>query len=98
MNVNINAVKFKADQKLEDFINEKVQKLSNAHDHIIGAEVMLRVEEDEKHENKVAEIKIIVSGYDAFAKKQARSFEEATDNALDAIRKQLVKQKEMQRG
>jgi ribosome-associated translation inhibitor RaiA len=45
--------------------------------------------------NKVSELKISIpaNGY-LFAKKQADTFEEATDLAIDAVRKQLDKYKE----
>lgn len=94
MKVNINAVKFKTDQKLEDFINEKVEKLSGVYDGIIGSEVTLKLDNAEIHDNKVAEIRLLIKGNDLFAKKQCTTFEEATDTAIDALRKQLDKYKE----
>lgn len=94
MKVSINAVKFKTDKKLESFINEKVEKLSGVYDGIIGSEVTLKVENTESQENKVAEIRLLIKGNDLFAKKQSATFEEATDTAVDALRKQLDKHKE----
>ncbi|PIF05591.1 MAG: ribosomal subunit interface protein [Draconibacterium sp.] len=95
MNVKINSVHFDADQKLIDFVNKKVEKLNTFFDGIIGAEVMLKVIKPESAKNKVSEVKVSIptSGY-LFAKKQADTFEEATDLAIDAIRKQLGKYKE----
>ncbi len=93
MNVSINAVKFKADRKLEDFINDKVSKLGGIYDGIIGGEVTLKVDNVETPENKIAEIRLIIKGNDLFAKKQSKSFEEATDLAVDALRKQLGRHK-----
>jgi putative sigma-54 modulation protein len=98
MKVNINSVHFKTDKKLDSFITEKVEKLSDLYDGIIGSEVTLRVNNNEDHENKIAEIRLLVPGNDLFAKKQSKSFEEATDIAVDALRKQLSKHKEKQRG
>ncbi|MFN8134568.1 MAG: ribosome-associated translation inhibitor RaiA [Bacteroidales bacterium] len=98
MKVNINSVHFKTDKKLDSFITEKVEKLSDLYDGIIGSEVTLRVNNNEDHENKIAEIRLLVPGNDLFAKKQCKSFEEATDIAVDALRKQLTKHKEKQRG
>jgi putative sigma-54 modulation protein len=98
MKVNINSVHFKTDKKLDSFITEKVEKLSDLYDGIIGSEVTLRVNNSEDHENKIAEIRLLVPGNDLFAKKQSKSFEEATDIAVDALRKQLSKHKEKQRG
>ena len=98
MKVNINSVHFKTDKQLDSFITEKVEKLSDLYDGIIGSEVTLRVNNSEDHENKIAEIRLLVPGNDLFAKKQSKSFEEATDIAVDALRKQLNKHKEKQRG
>jgi putative sigma-54 modulation protein len=98
MKVNINSVHFKTDKRLDSFITEKVEKLSDLYDGIIGSEVTLRVNNNEDHENKIAEIRLLVPGNDLFAKKQCKSFEEATDIAVDALRKQLAKHKEKQRG
>ncbi|MBK6347366.1 MAG: ribosome-associated translation inhibitor RaiA [Bacteroidales bacterium] len=94
MKVSINAVKFRTDKKLESFINEKVEKLSGVYDGIIGSEVTLKLDNAETHDNKVAEIRLLIKGNDLFAKKQSTTFEEATDTAIEALRKQLDKHKE----
>ncbi|MCR4737110.1 MAG: ribosome-associated translation inhibitor RaiA [Bacteroidales bacterium] len=94
MTINISSVHFKTDQKLEDFINEKVEKLNKVHDGIIGAEVTLKLENTEAPENKTADIRIKIRGNDAIASKTAKSFEEATDLSVDALKKQLQKIKE----
>jgi putative sigma-54 modulation protein len=95
MEIIINSVHFNADKKLLDFVNKKVGKLDTFFDGIISAEITLRVLKPETVRNKISEVKlsIPVNGY-LFAKKQADTFEEATDLAVDAIRKQLGKFKE----
>jgi len=98
MNVQINAVKFKADKKLEDFIQNKVNKLTQFYDGVIGSEVTLKVDANEKPENKITEIRLKIPGNDLFAKKQTDSFEESTDIAVEALRRQLKKHKEKVRG
>ena len=47
MTINISSVHFKTDQKLEEFINEKVEKLNKIHEGIIGADVTLKLENTE---------------------------------------------------
>ena len=94
MKININSVHFKADQKLETFITEKVEKLNKLHDGILGAEVALKLENTEAPENKTVDIRMNIRGNDARAGKTAKSFEEATDLAVDALKKQLQKTKE----
>ncbi|MDL2227655.1 HPF/RaiA family ribosome-associated protein [Bacteroidales bacterium OttesenSCG-928-K03] len=92
--ININAVGFKADAKLEDFIEKKVSKLTNLYDRVLGVEVILKLDAKEKVENKISEIRFLVPGEDIFAKKQCNSFEESIDENLEAIRKQLIKHKQ----
>ena len=61
---------------------------------IINAEVFLRLDKDKEKENKITEIKLNVPGKELFAKRQTKSFEESTDEAIEALRKQLLKEKE----
>ena len=98
MNIRINAVKFVADAKLEEFIEKKVSKLARYSDDIINAEVFLKLENTPDLENKVVEIKIDIPGNDLFARKQSKSFEESTDVVVDALKQQLLKHKEKLRG
>ncbi len=98
MDIKIHSIRFDADKKLIDFINNKVKKLIQFYDNIIGAEVFLRVEKDQSTENKLAEIRLDIPGNDIFAKKKTKSFEESVDNCIDAIKRQLTKHKEKQRG
>lgn len=99
MNIKIQSVKFDADKKLIDYIESKVGKLNQVADDILGAEVILRVDNSDNNENKMAEIRIdIPHGSDIFAKKQCKTFEESIDLASVALRRQLKKFKEKQRG
>jgi putative sigma-54 modulation protein len=98
MNIKINSVHFKADGKLETFIKDKLQKMLSFYEGIINSEVILKLVNTESRDNKMVEIRLVIRGYDLFAKKQARSFEEATDQATEALKKQLIKHKEKIRG
>jgi len=98
MDINIHSIHFDADKKLINFIENKVNKLIQFYDNIIGAEVFLRLENDQSTENKVAEIRLDIPGSDIFAKKRSKSFEESVDNVIEALRKQIMKHKEKQRG
>ena len=94
MKITINSVKFKTDKRLEDFILDKVNKLSSHYNGVINSEVTLKLDNAEDHNNKVAEIKLLISGSELFAKKQSKTFEESVDHVVDALRTQLIKQKE----
>ena len=98
MDIKIHSIRFDADKKLVDFINNKVKKLIQFYDNIIGVEIFLRLEKDQGAENKLAEIRLDIPGSDIFAKKKSKSFEESVDNSIEAIKRQLTKHKEKQRG
>lgn len=93
MQVNINSVHFKADKKLLAFINEKVEKLSNFYEDVIGTDITLKLENSEFPDNKIAEIRLYIRGNDLYAKKQSKTFEEAADTAVDALKRQISKHK-----
>ena len=44
--------------------------------------------------NKITEIKLLVPGKELFAKRKCKSFEEAADETIDALKKQIIKEKE----
>ena len=98
MKVKVQSIHFDADRKLLDFVEDKVDKLSHYYEAIIGTEVFLRLDKSDAGDNKSAEIKISTPGKVLFAKEQCKTFEEATDNAIEALRKQITKHKEKQRG
>lgn len=93
MDFKVNAVHFTADQKLVDFIHDKVKKLELMNDNIISSEIYLKLDANGSVENKIAEVKIHLPGSELFAKKQCKSFEEAADLAVQALKKQVEKHK-----
>jgi len=97
MNISIKSIHFSADRKLEELIQNKINKLTQFHDSIIGANVYLRLEKSQDLENKITEIKLDIPGTELFAKKQSNSFEKSTDSTVEALRRQLKKFKEKQR-
>jgi putative sigma-54 modulation protein len=75
--------------KLEEFIKEKVSKFPNLFEGVLGCDVILKLDQASNNENKIAEIRVLIPGNDLFAKKQAKSFEEAVDNSVDALKRQI---------
>ena len=93
MSTKVHSVHFDADIKLVDFINSKVSKLSQFFDNIVTSEVFLRLDKAQDKSSKIAEVRILLPGKELFAKKQSRTFEEATDLAVEALRRQVRKYK-----
>jgi len=98
MNIQIHSVRFDADKKLIDFVNQKLGKLTQYGEDIVNCEVYLRLDKDSTRENKISEIKLDVSGGPLFARRQSKTFEEATDGAVSALKKQITKHKQKKRG
>ncbi len=98
MNVQIHSVRFTADKKLIDFVNQKLEKLTLIGDGIVNAEVYLRLDKDQERENKISEIRLELPGGPLFARKQSKTFEEATDQAIDALKRQITRYKQKKRG
>jgi putative sigma-54 modulation protein len=94
MKITVQSIHFTADRKLLDFIQKKVDKLDTFYDQIVSAEVYLKLENVEDEANKITEIKLLLPGNQIFAKEQCKSFEEATDLAVECLRKQIEKHKQ----
>ena len=93
MKLQMHSINFEPKANLLDFVQRKVSKLETFHDHIVDAEVYLKLN-NEGIQNKTVEIKINIPGNQVFAKEQAKSFEEATDLTTEALRRQIKKYKE----
>lgn len=94
MNTTINTVKFKADSKLEKFVNEKVAKIDRLIDNATKCEVILKVDKPESDNNKIAEISLSLPGQTLFNSKQANTFEEAVADCVDSMKPMIDKYKE----
>lgn len=90
MKFQVHSIHFDADRKLIGFIQRKMTKLERFYDRMVDGEVFLRLN-NERFENKTVEIKLNVPGHRLFATEKARTFEEATDLATNALRMQLTK-------
>ena len=93
MNIQIQSVNFSLDSTLKSFINNKVLKLVAIDDNAIKADAYLKIDKPESYDNKIVEFKLHSSEGEFFAKKQSNSFEESTDLVVQALRKQILKNK-----
>ena len=97
MKVTIKAIRFDATAKLEQFIQKKVTKLEQYSDDITVVDVSLKVIKPEAPDNKEVLMKALIPNNELVATKIADTFEEAVDNAIEALIRQLVKTKEKAR-
>lgn len=93
MKIYIRYIDMDTDERLNEFIQKKVDKLETFYDRIVEGEIFLKRSNNNTVENAVAELKINVPGNSLFAKEQEKSFEAAVDACVEAVRKQLKKVK-----
>jgi len=94
MKVHTQSLHFSADAKLIDFIEKKLGKLEQFFDHIIEANVSLKLENSGKVKDKIAEIKISIPGTVLYVKESSKTFEASVDSASASLKRQLIKYKE----
>jgi ribosomal subunit interface protein len=98
MNIKIQSIKFDADQKLIDYVNAKLAKVDKFFEGIIGAEVFLKLGNSTDPANKVVEVKLLIPGNDLFVERAGKKFEEALDECVEVLKRQVNRQKEKMRG
>ena len=97
MKVFTQSVNFNADKDLLNFVKEKFLTLTKFHDKIIDAEIFLKVFNTSDKENKRTEVKINIPGRELIIKREAKTFEEGVNSAVDNLKRQLKRSKEKQR-
>lgn len=97
MEIRIKSIHFDATEKLQEFINKKVEKLQKSYEDIQKVEVQLKVEKPAAALNKTTSLTVIAPGNTLFVEKTCDTFEEGVDLCLDAMKVQLTKFKEKQR-
>ena len=94
MRVYTESVQFKADQKLIQYIEKRLNKMDQFFDRIIEARVTLKLENSGQIKDKIAEVRLSVPGDQLIAKEASKTFEASVDNAASALKRQLIKYKE----
>ena len=94
MKVHTQSVNFHADQKLINFIQERMDTLDLFFDKIIKSNVYLKIENTSQKENKIFEVQLSIPGDVIVVKKVSKTFEEGLDTALHSLERQLKKRKE----
>ena len=107
MKINVQSIKFDADQKLLDFIDKKVGKLEKFFDNIISCDVALTVQPDH---GKTVKVRLGIPGddliiertaptfEDAVVERTAPTFEDAVVDCVDVLQDQIKKMKEKRFG
>lgn len=97
MEIRIQSVHMPTPKGLEEFIQKKLDRVTRFDENISDAEVIVKEVKGEDNRTKSVSIRLNRPGADYFADKLATSFEEAVDNCIDALKKQIEKAKEAHR-
>lgn len=97
MDIQIQSDGFTAAEELRGFISKRLEKLETFHDKIISSDVYLKLGPPRQVREKSTDIKMNIPGATLFASEKAKTFEEATDMAVESLRRQLKKTKEKQK-
>ena len=98
MDIKIQSIHFDATEKLQSFIEKKLEKVGKACDDARKAEVVLKVLKPETAKNKQTSIKLPLKGTELFVEKTCDTFEEGVDLCVDSLLRQVEKYKEKQKG
>ncbi len=95
MNISVKSFHFHADEKLIEYVDQKLSRLNRYFDRAVEAEVHLKLQDTggPVHE-KIAEVKIHVPGGWMMDKRSGRTFEAAISASADALKRQLTRYKE----
>lgn len=97
MKVSVQTPNFAAKEDLLVFVEKKLSKLEQFYDRIIFADVFMKLLPSSEKENKSVEILLSIPGDDIMVKKEAKTFEQAVDENVRTLERQLKKRKQKEK-
>src|SRR4051812_46963803 len=97
MKTQIQSIHFDASEKLKSFIQKKINKVDKIYNQIESCNIILKLEKNDRAQNKVVEIDMFIPSHHLFVRDQSETFETAMDRALEEIESQLHKHKDKMR-
>ena len=94
MKLTIKAVNFDMAEKLEKYIDKKTKRYDKLLGEDAEMEIRMTVVKRETALNKETKVRVMGLGTELFASDTRDTFEEGIDQVLDAINRQIEKQKE----
>ena len=95
MAVNFEYVDVNVSETLNAFTTEKLNKLFNRYEFIVGADVFFKKDKNEPVNNAVCNIRLSLPGPRLFATSNEKKYEVAVRQTLDDLERQLKKRKEV---
>lgn len=95
MDTNYNYVHVKASERLEEYTNEKLDKLKERYEFLVSADVYFKTEKSASNDQgRVCEIQLSLPGPQIFASSNEENFDMAVSKTINDLKKQLQKKKE----
>ena len=93
LKTNIESLHFTPQEKLNDFINEKLFELEQVNPMIITGQICLKQNHLKAVDTKICELTLEIPGNTLYTKKQCATFEEAIIQAIETIEQELTNHK-----
>lgn len=95
MKISVKSLHFSADSKLVEYVEKKLNRLNRYFERSVDAEVHLKLQDTgSRVQDKITEIRLHVPGGWLMDKKTGKTFEEAVDQSVDTLKRQLLRHKE----
>lgn len=94
MNIRTQSVHFTADQKLIDYLEERLIQLNKYIEDIIDVAVILKLENSGQVRDKIVEVNVKVPGQIFVAHGSKKTFEAAIDEVQKTLKRQVKRHKE----
>lgn len=95
MTVNFRYVNVDVSETLNTFTEEKLSKLFNRYEFLIGATVRFKQDENNHDKGKICDIELSLPGPRIFATSDESNYEVAVRETISDLDKQLKKRKEI---
>jgi len=95
MSVNFQYVDVDVSETLSAFTEDKLNKLFNRYEFIVGADVFFKKDNNEPEDNKICNIRLSLPGPRLFATSNKKQYEVAVRETISDLERQLKKRKEV---
>ena len=97
MELKIQAIHFDATEKLQAFIEKKMQRFAKRNEDVTKVEFTLKVVKPETNLNKQVSVQASLPGDTLYAEKNCDTFEDAVLQCIESLDRPLEKYKEKRR-
>jgi putative sigma-54 modulation protein len=95
MTVNFQYVNTDVSPTLSSFTEDKLQKLSEKFEFLISAQVYIKHDDNDHEAGKICNIELSLPGPRIFATSNEKSYEQAVNETISDLKRQLKKRKEV---